>query len=561
MIKAPTRYRSRLFAATRTLIAVGVFSIADSVFAYVGNSYMQIPEVPSGWQGAQYTDWVKIDAHYWEGQTQFRGGFRQDHTSFAGPAAPHEGESELVIALDKRNPILAQLMDSCRQKTTFPEVTYTESSVRARGPFEWGPRPAEIPEYYEYKLKDVRFIECPVVADAPDQAIVVHFSDIEWLNYERNSKDKKMDLVMEPKTFSPTIDSSTKVFVLTWFAPAHFVSDDQCPVINEKPAQELYYEFMSKEEAKKERTENDKNGGVSYERGQMALRGPNKLSATLLPGIVPDPVNAAPQTTVARGINLDGDDGSDEPFAGICKHKNYVSADGRTGIDNQLYTVQGCIPGWQGHKGFIHQFANNAMRDGQYSMLIEITGIDNVQNDDSIEITWFYSEDPMAKNAAGTEILPDYTFRITDNPEYSHYFSRTPGRIIDGVLITDRINEFQLVLGIYGSPMELLLTDARLRLELAPDGTIKGVLGGYRDWQEMASQQISSTSEQYFGFQVPAYYNALKRYADGRKDPVTGECNEISTAYDIEGVPAFILPAQLKALKQARTVTEIEKRQ
>src|SRR5262245_18474918 len=28
------------------------------------------------------------------------------------------------------------------------------------------------------------------------------------------------------------------------------------------------------------------------------------------------------------------------------------------------------------------------------------------------------------------------------------------------------------------------------------------------------------------------------------KDPVTGECNGISAAYDIEGVPAFIVPVQ-----------------
>ena len=43
-------------------------------------------------------------------------------------------------------------------------------------------------------------------------------------------------------------------------------------------------------------------------------------------------------------------------------------------------------------------------------------------------------------------------------------------------------------------------------------------------------------------------YNALKRAADGMQDPVTGECNGISSAYDIEGVPAFIPAAQYKTL-------------
>jgi hypothetical protein len=43
-------------------------------------------------------------------------------------------------------------------------------------------------------------------------------------------------------------------------------------------------------------------------------------------------------------------------------------------------------------------------------------------------------------------------------------------------------------------------------------------------------------------------YNALKRFADGLKDPDTGEYNGISSAYDVEGVPAFVVPARDKAL-------------
>lgn len=544
--------------AVRAFLAAGVLSMAGAgaLSAYVGASYIQIPGISGGWQGEQYTDWIKIDAHYWQGETDMRRGFgrRNDSSFFSVPAAPHEGRGELVIALDKRNPILPTLMATCVDKTVIPEVTYAESSDRARGGFQWGPRPAEIPEHFEYTLTDVRFAECPVVPDAPEQAIVVSFADVEWLNYDGEGDGVDFDL--EPATLGPAQASgATKAFVVTWFAPAHDVSDDQCPVLNGKPPQEAYFTYLSEEEEAQERAEVAKQGGVNYENGQMSLRGPKRLSVALLPGIVPDPVNAAPQTTMARGINLDGDDGTGEPPAAVRKHKNYVSEDGRTGIDNQLYAVQGCIPGWQGHKGFIHEFANNAMRDGQYSMLIDISGIDDEQNDDSVELTWRYSEDPMVKNGAGTQILSDYTFRVTDDPEYSHYFSRTPGRIVDGVVITDPIDSFQLVLGVYGSPMELQLSAARIRLELKPDGTVKGVLGGYRD--VLSAYSGASTIEQYFGFQAPAQYNALKREADGLMDPVTGEWTGISTAYDIEGVPAFVGPP--KEQQTAQTEPEGEK--
>jgi hypothetical protein len=275
----------------------------------------------------------------------------------------------------------------------------------------------------------------------------------------------------------------------------------------------------------------------------MGLRGPHKLNATMAPGIVRDPGHAEPQTTLARGLDLDGDDGSGAPPPGICRHKNYAAADGRTGIDNQLYATQGCIQSYQGHKGFYMQFSNNQMHDGSLSMLIQISGIDDARNDNNVEVKLIYSLDPMVKNAAGSQVLPDYTFRITNDPRYTHYFRRLRGRIVNGVLTTERVGELRMNLGQYGTPANLKMWNAGLRLELLPDGTIKGVLGGYQDWHAIISRVSSSAAEQVHNFQVPGMYNALKRNADGLKDPQTGECNGISSAYDIEGIPAYVEPA------------------
>jgi hypothetical protein len=354
---------------------------------------------------------------------------------------------------------------------------------------------------------------------------------------------------------------TTKSFVLTWFALAHDISDDQCPTMNSKPTEADYYAFMSKDDADQERAERASKGGVNYENGQMGLRGPDKLNVTMAPGIVADPGNAEPQTKLARGLDLDGNDGTGQPPPGICKHKNYRSADGRTGIDNQLYTVEGCIGSYQGHKGFILQFANNQMHDGLLSILLQITGIDNEQNDNRVDVTLFYSLDPMAKSGSGGQVLPDYTFRVTDKPQYTHYFTRLHGRIVNGVVITDPVKELRMNLGIYGTPSNLEMLNAGLRLELTADGNLKGVLGGYQDWRVIASRPTSSAAEQVHNFQVPGLYNALKRAADGMKDPVTGQCNGISSAYDIEGIPAFIAPAEAVVADKAyghRQVAEVD---
>jgi hypothetical protein len=79
-----------------------------------------------------------------------------------------------------------------------------------------------------------------------------------------------------------------------------------------------------------------------------------------------------------------------------------------------------------------------------------------------------------------------------------------------------------------------------MRIEVQPDGSIRGVLAGYADWRQPPTAQSVTIAEFSQGFQVPALYNSLRRNADGLRNPVTGEYDGISAAYDLEGVPAFV---------------------
>jgi hypothetical protein len=45
---------------------------------------------------------------------------------------------------------------------------------------------------------------------------------------------------------------------------------------------------------------------------------------------------------------------------------------------------------------------------------------------------------------------------------------------------------------------------------------------------------------------MPAFYYAMKRLADSSPDPKTGENKEISTAYEVEAVPAFVIHTEDK---------------
>jgi len=140
-------------------------------------------------------------------------------------------------------------------------------------------------------------------------------------------------------------------------------------------------------------------------------------------------------------------------------------------------------------------------------------------------------------------ILHDYTYRLASQPEYTHYFMRLHGRMENGVVTTDPAERLQIHGGIDAL---VTLYQGRLRLQMMPDGSLKGVAAGYEDWRRLMMLNTNSRAESLYGYQSPGMYQALKRSADGLKDPETGECRGISAAYDLEGSPAFIPPEDIQ---------------
>jgi hypothetical protein len=269
------------------------------------------------------------------------------------------------------------------------------------------------------------------------------------------------------------------------------------------------------------------------------------MNVGLMPGIVPDPGHVAPVSDVAEGLDLDHDDGSGPAPKGVRKHKNFVSPDGRRGVDNQLFTVEGCVEGFR-RKGFLPMIFNEGRAAGRPTALIEISGVDDERNDPDVTVTVFYSSDDLRRSPQKA-YLPDYTYRVSDSPEYTQSFARFRGRIVDGVVVTDPIDKIHIH---ETTGIEPTIYSPRLRIEMLPDGRMKAVLGGYLDWRKRLVWEIFRTGdyENTIGFQIPAIYNAMKRAADGLQDQDTGEFDGISAAFDIEGVNAFVPPLQQKTL-------------
>lgn len=539
----------------RTAVAACLLVGAQSVSAqyYIGPSFISMPGLAGGAKDKAHRDWVKAEGHYWTKKPprrEIRGITGAASTlQFTGSRAPAKGPDMLAISIDKASPALGGLMEKCRSGAVIPQLTFSESSELVRHPQEHGPRPAGVPDYYRYVLKDVH-LTCPVVAAAPEQAFGLNFEDIDWVNTQRQAKPDQITAQPARLAKGPRSGAS-KVFAISWFAPIADSKPDQCPKLNTKPSQDDYYAHMSPERAAQQRAFLADKGGASTV--YLPYRGPDEMNVILLPGIVPDPGFVSPQVDVVRGFDLDGDDGSGAAPANTRKHKNFVSPDGRRGIDNQLFTVQGCIAGWR-RNGFLPMIGNELRRAGGLSILVEISGIDDERNDDDVAVSIYYSTDPIRRDGTSKIILPDFTYRVSSETQFSQDYARFRGKLINGVVTTGPIDQVTMH---EGPASTWTLMKARMRIEFLPDGTIKGQLGGYRDWRqflEMAFFQ-SSDYENTIGFQAPGMYNAVRRAADGLKDPVTGEFNGISAAYELEGIPAFIPPSQNRDLLAGKGFT------
>lgn len=513
---------------------------------YIGPSYLSVPGLVGPATQQQHRGWVRAEAHYWTerpGRNPIRGiSGKESGLKFTGPRAPAKGPSMLSLAIAKDSPALGGLMALCQAGKTLPEIVFSEDSELARHPQEHGPRPSKVPDFYRYALKDVT-LTCPVAPDAPEQAIGLHFRDIEWRNHEPLAES--VPLTTTPARLRRGAKhGESKAFVISWFAPIADAAENQCATMNRKPSQDDYYALMSPERAASQRAALQKSGGASTV--VLPYRGPGEMNVILLPGIVPDPGFVAPVATHVRGFDLDGWDGSGKAPAGRQGHPQFVSPDGRAGIDNQLFSVFGCVEGWR-RKGFLPMIGNELRRAGGLSILVEVSGIDDERNDDEVVVTLLYSADPIRRDGTSKIVLPDFTFRVNDNPEFSQDYVRFRGRMVDGVITTD---SQPLVTMHEGPASTWSLFEARMRLEFTAEGGLSATLGGYRDWRELLAMSFFQASdyENTIGFTAPGMYNAVRRAADGLRDPETGTFNGLSAAYEMEGVAAFIPPEQHQVL-------------
>ena len=239
-----------------------------------------------------------------------------------------------------------------------------------------------------------------------------------------------------------------------------------------------------------------------------------------------------------NGFDLDPTASPATP-AGARVQQPFTGPNGEPDIDLQYWRALGCVRGFQGGE-IADTVVDQAVRDGSMTILIELRGVDDPQNDDDVRVQVFASTDAPPVGADGS-VLPFGS--LSAHPEARYRSSVGRGQIVDGVLtagpmdVRVRLN-IQIVAG------DLTFHDARLRLTLLPDGTAEGALFGYQPVEELYDiygRKAGVSGALALGYTCSGLYTALRSLADGDYDAASNTCTSISTGYHFNAVPAFIV--------------------
>jgi hypothetical protein len=245
---------------------------------------------------------------------------------------------------------------------------------------------------------------------------------------------------------------------------------------------------------------------------------------------------------ISYGLNLDGKVGP----------KDFTSPDGEKGIDNAFYRVTGCNTGFRGPDGQVQLFANKFMQRFVFDrMMIELSGVENLENDPSVDVTIYRGREPLVLDATGENVAPGGSQRI-DQEFGKKLIQHLHGKIENGVLTTEPVKN-----GIWawqiesGHPRSLQIRDMRLRMKLSPTGA-DGLLGGYFDVDTLYDWTNGYATHHlaYDRLDSPEFYWAMRRVADAYPDSKTGENTALSSAIHLQMSQVFIEHPEETAAKQ-----------
>jgi hypothetical protein len=330
-------------------------------------------------------------------------------------------------------------------------------------------------------------------------------------------------------------------FVVTTFVQPVLYEADACPGGPTPKLREAFLDTVSPEE--RTRLLMPENEPEFKRLWQAQAIGPGGTNLCSQPDMFDRPLQRTVQSPRSYGLDLASGDSAE-----TCSQPEFVSPEGEAGIDNQEYRAMGCSAEWRGNNVAGEQEAGTRqfLLSGEWTQAILLRGVDSLENDDDVEVIYGNTPDRPMTDSKG-RVLAGASFTISDAPP--RHRNVLHGRIVNGVLTT--------------TPKDILLTQTwgqggardirgnrstwdyrlgRLRLVFQQDGTLAGLLGGYRPVFDVIQSPAfgGAGSALAAGIDCASRLATLRKYADGLRDPKSGKCEGVSSAIRIVAVPAYV---------------------
>lgn len=248
------------------------------------------------------------------------------------------------------------------------------------------------------------------------------------------------------------------------------------------------------------------------------------------------------------GFDLDGRVSSSEsPGASECAHDDLVGPNREPGIDYSFLRIINDEAVREDGKyvfgGFrdgqlVDGVIRGATKNGSMTILLQVDGLDDPENDDEVTVQIFASEDSPALGT-DSSVLAGATLSVHSDPRF--HSGEVPGSVVDGVLTAGPI-DLRFPIDIMIVQDEMLIHDSWLRLELDA-GSFRGIVAGYWDVSNIRSIIGVPTTDNgnAANFTIEQFDAAMLELADGDYDPEFERCTSFSTIFRIAGLQAFLV--------------------
>jgi len=230
---------------------------------------------------------------------------------------------------------------------------------------------------------------------------------------------------------------------------------------------------------------------------------------------------------VVRGFDLDSRT-STTADRETCRHPDHKDPTGREGIDNQIAMLFSLLePIVEDTPQIAIQ---GAINEGRVLVMIELEGVDDLQNDDDVTVNVFRATGrPLVGNKG--LIMPYQTFHV----DYDLDVSTVTGvQIVNGELEAGPV-DMEIPMDVLDASFPMRLSQGRVRLKIAEDGSFTGLIGGGIDIAHVFHE---------FGVVVEGPEDDLIRpifEANADMGYSDGVCSHISMAFGIEGDVAYAI--------------------